>query len=214
MRWSTFRRWLWVIRGCLVVSAVLLGAGLAGPCMSIEPAFGAMDGWVRLLKPDLAKPTHYSVVGGIVKLIQNGSTAVGLLLLGFSVIFPTVKLAVMAAASVALAGGERPGALMKLAHHAGKFSMLDVFVVGLIVLAIKGLPGGSRVTLEWGVTLFAASVVLSLVASLGVSMLERRTEARPTRAGDPAPASGASQQSAGKIFSEREGNPVSGKDIQ
>jgi paraquat-inducible protein A len=182
MRWSTFRRRLWVIRACLVVSAALLGAGLAGPCMSIEPAFGSMDGWVRLLKPDLAKPTHYSVVGGIVKLIQNGSTGVGLLLLGFSVIFPTVKLAVMAAASVALAGGRRPGPLMKLAHHAGKFSMLDVFVVGLIVLAIKGLPGGSRVTLEWGVTMFAASVVLSLVASLGVSMLERRTEGRPTRA--------------------------------
>src|SRR6478752_5123308 len=154
MRWSTFRRWLWVIRGCLVVSAILLGAGLAGPCMSIEPAFGTMDTWVRLLKPEMTRPTHYSVVGGILKLIQNGSVAVGVLLLAFSVIFPTVKLAVMAAASVALAGGRRPGLLMKLAHHAGKFSMLDVFVVGLIVVAIKGLPGGTRVTLEWGVPTF------------------------------------------------------------
>lgn len=181
MRWSTFRRWLWVIRACLVVSAILLGAGLAGPCMSIEPAFGQMDVWIRLFKPEMARATHYSVVGGILKLIQNGSVGIGLLLLGFSVIFPTVKLAVMAAASVALAGGKRPGLLMKLAHHAGKFSMLDVFVVGLIVLAIKGLPGGTRVTLQWGVLMFAASVLLSLVASLGVSALERRTEARPTR---------------------------------
>ena len=28
MRWSTFRRWLWVIRGCLVVSAILLGGNV------------------------------------------------------------------------------------------------------------------------------------------------------------------------------------------
>jgi predicted phage tail protein len=42
------------------------------------------------------------------------------------------------------------------------------------VLAIKGLPGGSKVTLGWGVAAFAASVVLSILASLGLSMLERR----------------------------------------
>ena len=53
--------------------------------------------------------------------------------------------------------------------------MLDVFVVGLLVLAIKGMPGGSKVTLGWGVAAFAGSVVLSLLASLGLSMLERCT---------------------------------------
>src|SRR5205085_1716213 len=104
----------------------------------------------------LATPTRYSVLGGIRTLIDNGSVALGLLLLAFSVVFPTVKLAVMSAATAALARGRPAGALMALAHHAGRFSMLDVFVVGLIVLAIKGLPGGSRVTLGWGVGAFAA----------------------------------------------------------
>jgi paraquat-inducible protein A len=177
---SRFRLGLWCVRGCLVVSAVLLGAGLAGPCMTIEPAFGAFDGWVRLLKPDLARPTSYSVVGGILALMRNGSTVVGLTLLGFSVVFPTAKLALMASSAAGLAGARAPGALTKFAHHAGKFSMLDVFVVGLIVLAIKGLPGGSKVTLGWGVAAFAGSVVLSLLASLGLSMLERRMP--PTQA--------------------------------
>jgi paraquat-inducible protein A len=171
------RKTLWSVRACIVASAVLLGAGLAGPCMAVEPAFGSFDGWVRLLKPALARPTRYSVFGGIMALIHNGSVALGLLLLAFSVIFPTVKLAVMAAATSALADGGSPGPLMKLAHHAGKFSMLDVFVVGLIVLAIKGLPGGSRVTLGWGVAAFAASVVLSMVAALLIRRLERRSAA-------------------------------------
>jgi paraquat-inducible protein A len=165
---------IWLIRVCLVVSALLLGAGLAGPCMEIHPSFGALDGWVRLLKPALSAPTRYSVLGGIAALLANGSIAVGVTLLAFSVFFPTAKLAVMAAATASLAGGQSTGPLMRVAHHAGKFSMLDVFVVGLIVLAIKGLPGGSKVTLGWGVAAFAASVVLSLVASLGVSHLDRK----------------------------------------
>ena len=183
MTHSRFRAALWSARACVALSAVLLGAGLAGPCMAVQPAFGKMEGWVRLLKPDLARPTRYSVFGGIVTLIQNGNVALGLLLLAFSVVFPTVKLGVMAGATAALAEGRSSGALMGLAHHAGKFSMLDVFVVGLIVLAIKGLPGGSRITLGWGVGAFAASVVLSLIGGFAIQWLERHIPSRQ----DPRP---------------------------
>lgn len=187
MRYRRFRRLIWAVRGLLALSAVLLGTGLAGPCMSIEPAFGKLDGWVRLLKPDLARPTEYSVVGGILTLMRNGNEGIGLLLLAFSVFFPTVKLAVMSAATAALADGRPAGPLMKVAHHAGKFSMLDVFVVGLIVLAIKGLPGGSRVTLGWGVGAFSASVVLGLVIGFAIQWLERHNA--PLPAAPPRPRS-------------------------
>ena len=168
------RRTLWVARGCIAAAAVLLGAGLAGPCMAVHPSFGNLDGWVKLLKPNLARATEYSVLGGITALYHHGSVALSLLMLAFSVLSPTIKLAVMAAATAAVSQGRPPGPLMKLAHHAGKFSMLDVFVVGLLVLAIKGLPGGSRVTLGWGVAAFAASVVLSLVAGIIIQRMERR----------------------------------------
>jgi paraquat-inducible protein A len=174
MTLRSMRRTLWSVRGLIALSAVLLGVGLAGPCMSIEPSFGTLDGWVRLLKPELTRPTRYSVIGGIATLFRNGSTALGALLLAFSVVFPTIKLAVMSAATTALSEGAPSGPLMRLAHHAGKFSMLDVFVVGLIVLAIKGMPGGSKVTLGWGVATFAASVVLSMVAALAIQRIERR----------------------------------------
>src|SRR3954462_3813902 len=192
MEYPQLRRQLWPVRFCIAASAVLLGAGLAGPCMAIEPSFGKFDGWVRLLKPDLARPTQYSVFGGIAALIRNGSVALGVLLLAFSVFFPTIKLAVMSAATAALAQGRSSGPLMKLAHHAGKFSMLDVFVVGLIVLAIKGLPGGARVTLRWGGAAFSASVVLGIIAALLVRQLERHAAAEAlgaaTKTRDPSPA--------------------------
>ncbi len=145
--------------------------------MAIEPSFGKLDGWVRLLKPSMVQPTRYSVIGGIDALIRNGSPGIGVLLLTFSVIFPAVKLAAMAGAVSALAAGRPPGLLMKLAHHAGKFSMLDVFVAGLFVLAVKGLPGETRVTLGWGVGAFGASVVLSLIIALQIAHLEKRHSA-------------------------------------
>jgi hypothetical protein len=43
--------------------------------------------------------------------------------------------------------------------------MLDVMVIGLLVLAIKGLPGGSEVRLGWGIGAFTASVGMALVGS-------------------------------------------------
>jgi len=41
--------------------------------------------------------------------------------------------------------------------------MLDVLVIALLVIAIKGLPGGSTVTLGSGFYCFTFSVLLALV---------------------------------------------------
>jgi uncharacterized paraquat-inducible protein A len=46
--------------------------------------------------------------------------------------------------------------------------MLDVFVLAVLVVAIKGLPGGSRVAIEWGAAAFCASVLLSIYISLHI----------------------------------------------
>ena len=51
-------------------------------------------------------------------------------------------------------------------HHVEHGKLAQVMRDGLLVIAIKGLPGGSEVLLGWGVYCFAASVVLSLFASI------------------------------------------------
>lgn len=155
----------------LLVAAVLLGAGLVAPAMTVQPAFGKFDSWVRLLEPDATRPTTYSLLGGIRALIDHGDVAIGLLLLGFSVIFPIVKLSLMSWSAARLEAGVAGGTALTLAQHSGKFSMLDVLVVAMLVLAIKGLPGGSTLTLRVGVWLFAASVGISLVVAI---LLHRR----------------------------------------
>ena len=52
--------------------------------------------------------------------------------------------------------------------------MLDVFVLAVLVVAVKGLPGGSRVLIEWGAAAFCASVLLSIYISLHLREPEDR----------------------------------------
>ncbi len=155
-----------LLGGLLAVAAVTLGLGLVGPCMTVIPKLGELTGWVEILRPGELDPTHYSLLSGINAMRLHGSPGLAALLLVFSVVFPALKLAVMAWGTAALALGVRPHAAVAVTHHLGKFSMLDVMVIGLLVIAIKGLPGGSEVVLGWGVYCFAVSVVVGLVVSI------------------------------------------------
>jgi paraquat-inducible protein A len=164
------------VRLLVLTSAALLGVGLVAPSMTIITTFGRYDSWLRLLAPDIIREERstYSLLGGIVTLIELGNIGIGVLLVAFTCIFPTLKLMLMAWATQTLMAGRRAGRLLSLAHHAGKFSMLDVLVLALLILAIKGLPGSSELWLEWGVWAFAASVILSLAASLLLTRMEHR----------------------------------------
>ena len=61
------------IRVLLLVSCVLLGLGLVAPCMTIQPSFGEYTGWVKLLDPDMTRPSTYSVFSGSASLSTTAS---------------------------------------------------------------------------------------------------------------------------------------------
>ena len=44
--------------------------------------------------------------------------------------------------------------------------MLDVAVIAVLVVAVKGMPGGTAVLPGWGLWAFALSVLLSMVAGM------------------------------------------------
>jgi uncharacterized paraquat-inducible protein A len=44
--------------------------------------------------------------------------------------------------------------------------MLDVFVIAVIIAGFKEFPSGTRIYREWGLFCFAASVILSIAASM------------------------------------------------
>ncbi len=43
--------------------------------------------------------------------------------------------------------------------------MLDVFVIAALVVCYKGYPGGTHIRLQWGIYVFAISVMLTMVAT-------------------------------------------------
>ena len=139
----------------LVVASILLGVGLFAPCMTLQPSYGNVTWLARLIAPDLVAPTTYSLLDGIRSLLTDSNVFIGVVVLLFSVVFPLWKLGVYWAATAQLASGQDPGAPVRWVNQLGKWSMLDVFVLAVLVVAVKGLPGGSRVEIEWALPPFA-----------------------------------------------------------
>lgn len=161
----------------IILASLLLGLGLVGPCMVVTPGFGEYTRWVKVFKPGLVEPKTYSIISGAMHYITDDSLAIGILLMAFSVVFPAVKLATLWWGATMLQAGRPGGTALWLTHHAGKFSMLDVMVVAVLVLAVKGLPGSTTVEPGWGLFVFSAAVLLSIAASVMVSQMEKRLDA-------------------------------------
>jgi uncharacterized paraquat-inducible protein A len=78
-------------------------------------------------------------------------------------VLPVVKLCVLW--WEAFAAGSLPHRVLVFFRIVSHYAMVEVFLVALTVLLVKGLPGGSAVALHAGTYAFAASVLLSLAAS-------------------------------------------------
>lgn len=150
-------RWIaaanWACHGVLAV-------GLVAPSMTYVPRVGGATDVARAagLVPD---PATYSVLSGILSLLENGDVAIGCVLLVFSVVFPISKLVVVRLALRGTSGGAVPPRLLQAVALASKYSMTDVFVIALLVVASRTMPGGSRIELEWGIFAFCAAALLS-----------------------------------------------------
>ena len=57
--------------------------------------------------------------------------------------------------------------------------MLDVAVIAVLIVAAKGMPGGTAVIPGWGLWAFAVSVLLSMVAGMVLASVPKaETESR------------------------------------
>lgn len=138
----------------------MLGVGLVEPCMTFVSRMGGSTDVARAAGL-IPEPATYSVLSGILALFEDGDVGIGCVLLAFSVLFPAAKLI---AVRLALQGATRRAVsphLLKAVAALSKYSMVDVFVIALLVVASKTMPGGSRIELEWGLFAFGAAALLS-----------------------------------------------------
>ncbi len=115
----------------------------------------------------LGAHSELTIWSGCATLVSEGYLAVALLVFTASIAVPLLKLLVLVHLSLS-----RPGArgarwrlgLYRLVHTIGPWSMLDVFLVAVLVGLVK-LGDLARVSPEPGLAAFAGMVVLTLFAS-------------------------------------------------
>jgi paraquat-inducible protein A len=139
-----------------VLALVCLGVGLSTPFMTMEK---------------LGDRNTFSLVGGVLELFDRGNVIIGSVLLIFSVIFPIMKLLALLAATSSHAPltARWRKILHKAADLTGKYSMLDVMVIAVIIVLVK-FKNLAHVEAHSGVIWFCGAVILSLVAGLCVRL--------------------------------------------
>lgn len=130
----------------LLLSTCLLLAGLYLPMLTLTKF--------------LFIANSFSVISGILELLQRGHWFLFVLVGLFSVILPIVKILLLfLLLQLREVNSSRYIKTLKLMHDYGRWGMLDVMVVAVMIVAVK-LDVIVEIELHAGLYLFAAAVLL------------------------------------------------------
>lgn len=145
--------------GLIIISLIFLFPGLFQPILSIK--VGAK---IPLLGEVSLHDTTQSIISTIQTLFDNDNALVGVLILLFSVLIPIIKaiLLLLVLLVPTLKNKER---IYKFVAIIGKWSMADVFVVG-VFLAFLATSSDDNIhaQLHEGFYYFTAYCIISLIA--------------------------------------------------
>jgi paraquat-inducible protein A len=117
-----------------------------------------------------------SVYRGLIVLWNAGELFLFLILFVFTICFPFVKMnCLLALWFYPGLTADRARAFYKFVSHLGKWSMLDVFVVAILVLTIKSTNVAS-IHVGIGFFLFFLSVMLTQIASTWTGQIASRLD--------------------------------------
>jgi paraquat-inducible protein A len=118
----------------------------------------------------------FSVLSGVGQLLQEGRWFLFMIISIFSILLPVLKLYVLhRLLGKRCHNAERLRTYLHWMHLYGKWSMLDVFIVAVLVVAVK-LGAIAQVEMRYGLYAFAASVLLTMVVTARVVALADRVE--------------------------------------
>jgi paraquat-inducible protein A len=144
----------------LAASLLLFGAGIFFPFFHVKKFWVFSDA--------------VSVVGGIIDLFREGEYFLFAVLTLFTLVFPCVKLGLL---GVIWLERDHDLARVRRLHgwveSLGKWSMLDVFVVAILIVAMKS-AAVADIQIGLGLYLFTFSVVAVQFASAWVAGLLKR----------------------------------------
>jgi len=148
----------WEVPALIIASTALLVIGLSLPLMSIEK----MVLWKN----------EYSVFTGIVSLFQANQWLLGAILFFFSMVFPFAKLAALLVIWWFPMKNPDRKALLRWLSILGKWSMLDVFAVSILIVLVK-LGSLANIEPESGLYFFCAAILGSMLTTVYVEHLAK-----------------------------------------
>lgn len=112
-------------------------------------------------------PHQNTIVGGVIEFWQSGDYPVALIIFTASVMIPVLKLLAIAALCFSARTGRYPKAMTRLyriTELIGRWSMVDVFVVAILVAVVQ-LGGVMSIHPGPGILAFAAVVILTILSA-------------------------------------------------
>lgn len=108
-----------------------------------------------------------TILSGVIQFWEEGDVPVALIIFTASVLIPILKLLALAALCWGARTGRHPRNMTRLyrvTEFIGRWSMVDVFVVAILVGVVQ-LGGVMTINAGAGVVAFAATVVLTMLAA-------------------------------------------------
>src|SRR4051812_17764529 len=139
-----------------VLALIVLSIAINQPFMSMSKL-----GQVRV----------FSLLSGITELFHTNQALIGSILLIFSVIFPFAKLIAILIATSALVplSINARKRLHWLATVTGKYSLLDILVVAIVIVLVK-FEALAEARAQPGTALFCVAIFLSIMAGFAVNL--------------------------------------------
>ncbi|WP_415906743.1 paraquat-inducible protein A [Neptuniibacter sp. QD72_48] len=135
---------LW-LRIALILTTICLAVGLFSPMMTMSKFYFF--------------ESSFSVIGGVHSLLTEGHLILAVLVFLFSVVLPLVKLFLLfrlTTPSDQISTNQRK--LLGLMHDYGRWAMLDVMVVAVLLVTVK-LGAVASIQIHWGLYVFGLAVV-------------------------------------------------------
>ena len=113
--------------------------------------------------------TENTIISGVVQFWQDGDYPVAIIIFIASIMIPVLKFLAITMLCLGVRFGYRPRALTQLyrvTDYIGRWSMVDVFVVAILVGVVQ-LGSVMTINAGEGAFAFAGVVVLTMMAALG-----------------------------------------------
>ena len=130
----------------LILSTGLLLAGLVLPMMTVTKL--------------IMFSNSFSVVSAVLELIEEGHILLFIIVAGFSIIIPLLKVIILFKLVLSRENNSKTvNKLLHLMHEYGRWAMLDVMVVAILIVSVK-LGAIASIEIHSGLFVFGLSVLM------------------------------------------------------